>query len=222
MSEKENFDNLNNELDDVSLTDTAQDADTFVQAVDSKKKSPLIVTLIDYAEVFAIALSVVLLLFSFVVRICEVKGPSMENTLIEGERLLVSNVGYKPKRGDIIVFHQTGRVLNEPVVKRVIATAGETVDIDFNDYCKITITDVNGNTFVLDEPYMKLDSTYIAIRSDYDLPFTVPEGTVYVMGDNRNHSTDSRSYLIGPVDERRILGKVIVRFAPFDKFGKVD
>ena len=87
----------------------------------------------------------------------------------------------------------------------------------------MTITDTDGNTFVLDEDmYKNLDLDYSTIRSDFDLPYTVPEGCIFVMGDNRNHSTDSRSVMIGPVDERRILGKVIFRISPFDRFGKVN
>ncbi len=187
----------------------------------TKKQSPLS-TFIDYAEIFIVALSLVIIIFSFFIRVCEVKGPSMENTLFEGEKLIVSNFAYTPKRGDIIVFHQTG-MLNEPVVKRVIATEGESVDIDFDDYVKVTITDNDGNTFVLDEDdYKNLDSDYATIKSDYEMPYTVPEGCIFVMGDNRNHSTDSRSVMIGPVDERRVLGKVIFRISPFDRFGKVD
>ena len=188
----------------------------------NNNKQSSLSSFIDYVEVFVVALSLVIIIFSFFIRICKVQGPSMENTLFEDEKLIVTNIGYTPKRGDIIVFHQTG-TLNEPVVKRVIATAGETVDIDFDDYGKVTITDVDGNEFVLDEiDYKNLDSTYAYIKSDYELPYTVPEGCIFVMGDNRNHSTDSRSLLIGPVDERRVLGKVILRISPFDRFGKVD
>ena len=212
MSEQDIFNDDNNVKDQIS------------EDINYKKSNPSspISSFIDYVEVFVVALSLVIIIFSFFIRICKVQGPSMENTLYEDEKLIVTNIGYTPKRGDIIVFHQTG-TLNEPVVKRVIATAGETVDIDFDDYGKVTITDVDGNTFVLDEiDYKNLDSTYAYIKSDYELPYTVPEGCVFVMGDNRNHSTDSRSLLIGPVDERRILGKVILRISPLDRFGKVD
>ena len=145
----------------------------------------------------------------------------MEKTLHEGELLAVSNLFYEPECGDIVVFHQTG-TLNEPVVKRVIATAGETVDIDFDTWT-VTVTDRNGSSRVLDEPYMQLDPN-IKFHSTSVLayPYTVPEGCLFVMGDNRDHSADSRGGLIGPVDERRILGKVILRLTPFNKFGTVE
>ena len=185
----------------------------------------MIPTFIDYAEIFIVALSLVIIIFSFFIRICEVKGPSMENTLFGGEKLIVSKVGYTPKRGDVVVFHQTG-TLNEPVVKRVIATEGETVNIKFdyaNSYMTVIITDTNGKTFILDESeYMNLDSSEVRDYIHYEMPYTVPEGCLFVMGDNRNHSTDSRSFEIGPVDERRILGKVIFRVSPFDRFGPVN
>ena len=203
-------------VNDLQQTDTNSTQNT--------KQSPISV-IIDYVEIFAVSLALVIFVFSSFVRICKVVGPSMENTLYQGEKLIVSSAGYTPQREDIIVFHQTG-TLNEPVVKRVIATEGETVTIDFNDkttYMSVTITDKDGNTFVLDEKdYMNLDSSFVRSEMDFEMPYTVPEGCLFVMGDNRNHSTDSRSTIIGPVDERRILGKVILRIAPFDKFGKVD
>ena len=210
-------------LNDVFDSDPTTDSD-LQKSVEGQKTKPQkpISSLIDYAEIFVIALSLVIIIFSLFIRVCKVTGPSMENTLIAGEKLIITNIGYTPKRGDIIVFHQTG-TLNEPIVKRVIATAGETVDIDFNDYCKVTVTDADGNKFVLDEnEYKNLDSDYATVKCEYELPYTVPEGCIFVMGDNRNHSTDSRSVLIGPVDERRVLGKVILRISPFDRFGRVD
>lgn len=177
--------------------------------------------LIDYAEVFVFSICVVILLFTFVARICQVKGPSMQKTLYDGETLVVSDLFYEPKREDIIVFHQTG-TYNEPIVKRVIAVGGETVDINF-DTMEIKITDKNGETFLLDEEaYRYLDTGNYIIRSSYLYPIEVPEGMLFVLGDNRNHSSDSRHYSIGLVDERRVLGKVIFRLSPIDKIGTVD
>ena len=111
--------------------------------------------------------------------------------------------------------------LNEAVVKRVIATGGETIDIDFKTWT-VTITDKNGDVFVLDEPYMNLDNSYPLLTSELEFPYLVPEGQLFVMGDNRNRSADSRGSRIGLVDERRVLGRVICRIAPIDKFGAVE
>ncbi len=185
-----------------------------------KEKNSVIFSVIDYAEIFVFAIAAVILIFSFIFRLCIVKGPSMENTLFENELLVVSDVAYKPERGDIVVFHQTGS-LNEPVVKRVIAVGGETININFDTWT-VTITDRDGNTFVHNEPYMYLDPSVPDLLSDYQYPYRVPEGSLFVMGDNRRHSSDSRGFAIGVVDERRLLGKVILRVTPFDKFGKVE
>lgn len=186
-----------------------------------EKKSSFISVLIDYTEIFVFSLCFVILFFSFVVRLCTVIGPSMNNTLTAGEKLLVSDVLYEPERYDIIVFHQTGEYLNEPVVKRVIALGGETIDIDFTTWT-VKVTDKEGKTFTLDESYMYLDRNSPLLTSTLSYPYEVPEGMLFVMGDNRNHSSDSRGNAIGLVDERRVLGKVILRLTPIDKFGSVE
>ncbi|MBO5415737.1 MAG: signal peptidase I [Clostridia bacterium] len=193
------------------------------EAVIAPKRSRA-ASVIDYVEIFVLAICFVIIIFSFFTRLCKVVGPSMENTLFEGETLIVTNLAYEPERGDIIVFHQTGEgdaALNEPIVKRVIAVGGETVNIDFETWT-VTITDKDGNTFVYDEPYMYLDKSAPLLTSAHEYPYEVPEGSLFVMGDNRNHSADSRGTSIGLVDERRVLGKVVLRVSPFSKFGKVE
>ena len=185
-----------------------------------EKKKNILKEVVDYLELFVFAICAVILLFSFVFRLCTVDGESMENTLFEEENLLVSDLFYTPERGDIVVFHQTGS-LNEPVVKRVIATAGEHISITYGlDTMTVTVTDRNGKTTILTEPYMKYDTSR---QSPYSsMSVTVPEGMLFVMGDNRNNSLDSRSSAIGLVDERRVLGRVIFRVTPFDRFGSVE
>ncbi len=181
--------------------------------------------LYDMIEILVVAACTVLLIYSFLSRLCVVSGNSMDQTLAHKQMLVVSNINYTPEQGDIIVFHQTtneGFGLNEPVVKRVIATEGQTIDIDFDTWT-VKITDVDGNTKILDESeYMYLKEGYTIVTSDFKYPMTIPEGYLFVMGDNRNHSTDSRSHWIGLVDTRRVLGKAIFRVTPFDKFGKLD
>lgn len=178
---------------------------------------------LDYVEVFVIAVCFVILLFSFSgIRLCTVSGPSMEKTLYNNEKLITSDVFYTPERNDIIVFHQTGDFsFNEPIVKRVIGVAGDTVNVTYeNNDVIVTVTDKDGNVTVLEEDYEYIDKTSY---NPYHLPttVTVEEGTVFVMGDNRYNSADSRDARIGLVDTRRILGKVVFRISPFSRFGTV-
>ena len=209
---EQNISNLNNE--------TPQKNES------TKKKTTLLGEFFDYFELFILSACVVLILFSFVTRICRVDGPSMLHTLHDSEMLIVTDLFYTPERVDIIVFHQTGDQpgdLNEPIVKRVIATEGEWIDIEQNyNSLTVTIYDSNmQNPIVLDEYYANYDNgTGYYNYTDY--PVQVPEGCIFVMGDNRGNSQDSRALSIGFVDERRILGKVVCRVLPLDKFGTVD
>lgn len=186
-----------------------------------KKKTSFASELIDYVEIFVFAVCAVLLVFSFFVRVCRVDGPSMNNTLIHNEILITSNIAYKPQQNDIIVFHQTNEqrnVFNEPIVKRVIATEGHFVKIDFeNSIVYVSEDNVFDASDILDESeYVFIDGGRYYMNGTMET--YVPEGKIFVMGDNRNHSSDSRSESIGLVDTRRVLGKVVLRIFPFKKF----
>jgi signal peptidase I len=166
----------------------------------------------DWAEIFVFSATFVILLFTFIARLTVVIGPSMQDTLFEGDYLVVSNLFYEPKQGDIVVCQNLSSGYTEPIVKRVIATEGQTVDIDFDTW---TVT-VDG--VVLDESaYRKLtdDQRY---TSDWSYPIIVPEGCIFVMGDNRNHSVDSRFASIGPMDTRCIVGRAIALILPLSDF----
>ena len=165
-------------------------------------------------------LILMLILITFVFKICTVEGASMDITLADGEKLIISNFLYTPKENDIIVFHDTNN-LNKPCVKRIIATGDKYVKIDF-DNCILYVS--NDNIFneddIVDESsYAYFDSGSYKQRGTYET--YVPEGYLFVMGDNRNNSTDSRSDLIGLVDEKTVLGKVIFRTSPSDKIGLI-
>ncbi|MBE7017399.1 MAG: signal peptidase I [Ruminococcaceae bacterium] len=172
--------------------------------------------LFDWVQCIVFALIVCIIVFLFVGRTVGVVGGSMENTLQDGDRLIISNLFYTPDNGDIVVLRQPS-FREEPIVKRVIATEGQTIDIDF----KKCIVMVDGKA--LDEPYTKEYGNYKYLDpQDFDYEIVVPEGCVFVMGDNRNGSTDSRTESIGCVDTRNILGKVIFRIAPLNKIGFVS
>lgn len=188
-------------------------------AIVKRRTNDRLLSFIDYVEIIAVAIGIVLVLFSFVFRTCTVDGNSMKNTLFHGEKLVISDLFYTPERGDVIVFHQTGRQ-NMPLVKRVIAIEGDTVVINFDTW-EVTITDKDGKTTVLDEPYVNIDS----LRHNHSgtHTYTVPEDCVFVLGDNRNDSMDSTDENnIGYVNESRILGKVILRLTPFSKIGFIN
>lgn len=172
--------------------------------------------LYDWVEIFVGTMSIILLVFTFIIRIAYVDGPSMNPTLTDGETLAVSNLFYTPKQGDIVVFQDPDSSVEGGVVKRVIATEGQVVDIDFENW-KVSVDGV-----ILDEPYINYVEGYPMRSFEVEFPMTVPEGEIFVLGDNRNQSNDSRSTDIGCVDTRFIFGKVLFRITPLNKFGTID
>ena len=162
-----------------------------------------------YCLVFAIV--IVILLCTFFVRPIVVYGSSMEPTLEEPNLVLINMQSNRFSRGDVVVVRKES-FMATPIIKRVIATEGETVDIDFTE----GVVYVDG--VALDEPYINAPTHE---PEDFTEPVTVPEGCVFVMGDNRNRSTDSRSERIGCLDDRLILGKVFLRVTPLTKFGSL-
>ena len=162
------------------------------------------------------ALVSLVLVFTFIGRLTRVQGESMTNTLQDQQLLLVWSLGYEPKQGDIVVLNKTTveHLGGVAIVKRVIATGGQTVDIDYesnSDY-------VDG--VLLDEPYIREPMDDItADPNRAQTHFEVPEGEIFVMGDNRNNSDDSRDIRIGSIDEDYILGKAVFSLLPFDTIG---
>lgn len=170
----------------------------------------IIEEVLDWIETLVLYCFIALLLLTFVFKLVAVDGNSMNPTLENGQRLITSNLFYTPKYGDIIIFQNPEAKNKKVLVKRVIATEGQTVAIDFDE------GEVKVDGKVLDEPYIKELTAY---RADFfQNEVTVPEGCVFVMGDNRNHSTDSRSNLVGMVPVDTIIGKVILRLSPFSFF----
>lgn len=167
----------------------------------------------DWLQCVMAALLASVLIFVFFARMIGVVGDSMTNTLHDGDRIIISNLFYTPQQGDIVVLRKES-FREQAIVKRVIAVEGQTVSIDFDQ----GVVYVDGKALV--EPYIR-EPTYTSIDFVYD-EVTVPEGCVFVLGDNRNGSTDSRDNRIGFVDTRCIIGRVLFRVFPLDVFGTVE
>ena len=186
--------------------ETAEAAGAAGESTPAQRPDRLEDTVYDWARSLIAAVVGVVLLFTFLVRLIGVSGPSMQNTLYTGDRILVLNsllCDFQP--GDVVVVDAYNAPLDETLVKRIIAVGGQTVDIDF----------ITGTVYVdgeaLDEPYIK-EPTYTA--DGVSFPLTLEEDEVFIMGDNRNHSTDSRSIQLGPVKEGYIQGKAVFLLFP--------
>ena len=160
--------------------------------------------LYDWVQCVVTALVAGILIFVFVGRVVGIDGWSMYPTLFHGDKVITSNLFYTPQQGDVVVF-QTDTYGDESLVKRIIATGGQTVDIDF----------ISGIVYVdgvaLEEDYTA-ELTYI--QEDFDGPVSVPEGYIFVLGDNRNASLDSRNNRVGLVPESCIIGKAYLIIFP--------
>lgn len=180
-----------------------------------KQKGSLLRDFIEIIDAVVVAIVAAVLILSLVFRTGYVDGPSMTSTMLNGDRYIVSGLFYTPKAGDIVVFQPEATSNDYSLwVKRVIATEGQTVNINGDG-------EVYVDGVLLSEPY--LDShqvTYPKSYSKVTFPLTVQPGEVFVMGDNRLDSKDSRD--IGCIDTRKILGRVLFRFYPVDKFGAID
>ena len=174
-------------------------------------------TLYEWLEEIVIALTLVILVFTFLFRVVTVTGESMLPNFVEGQKLIVTNLGHSVEQGTVVVITN---VRNEPIIKRVIATEGQTVDIDYEtgvvyvDGEAVDETQFGLENGITTRPYSTLEAMVF--------PQTVPEGCVFVLGDNRSVSKDSRYTEVGMVDTRHILGEAVFTLYPFDRFGVIE
>lgn len=175
----------------------------------------------EWLEIAVVCVIFLVLLLTLTFRVVSINGESMENTFYSEEKIIISKLFYTPEYGDVVVIsrnmdNSSDEVAKAPLIKRVVATEGQTVDIDFDK----GVVYIDGKALV--ESYTKTPTN---LKYDIQFPVTVPEGCVFVMGDNRNKSIDSRSSTIGVngmIDERYILGKAIWRIWPFSRAGNLE
>lgn len=168
--------------------------------------------LYDWVQCLVAALLICVIVFAFFIRIIGIIGDSMNPTFEDSDSVVISNLFYEPKQGDIVVLRKAS-FQKEPIIKRIVATEGQVVEIDFDEGLVFVDGELLIESYILEPTYNQLD---------FDGPLTVPENFVFVMGDNRNNSLDSRFGIIGCVDERYIMGKVLFRLFPVSKFGAVN
>lgn len=218
---------LEEQVEASDVSEMPQEASLQGEAAVKKKEKPLISSLYDYIETFCYALALMMVLFLFVFRYVTVVGPSMKQTLHDGDKLIISNLFYEPEIGDIVVINPDSNARDsEPIIKRVIATEGQKVKIDYKNWA-VYVDKNDGNGYVqLDEPYiqaMRVEGSSMRSFTPTENgihEFVIGEGKVFVMGDNRNNSADSRDPSYGQMNENRILGRVVIRIAP--NFGFVN
>ena len=200
--------------------ETAEEIAEEIEAESRPIQSALAKDVFEWLQIIVTAVVGVVITFTIFFRVATIDGPSMKETLHHGDKVIITNFAYTPKNGDIVVISRNYdntadnvATTEMPIIKRVIATEGQTVDIDFEN----GIVYVDGKA--LSEPYTSSPTTR---KFDVEFPLTVAPGCIFVLGDNRNDSMDSRDSNIGNegmIDTRYVLGKAIYRIFPFEAVG---
>lgn len=190
------------------MNDGSENKEKFVE----NEATDFVVNCFEWTEAIVEAMIPVVFILAFVFRIVNVKGESMLDTLHNRDKVMITEWYYRPKAGDVVVIRK-GQRFNEPLIKRVIATEGQTLSIDFNS----GLVTVDGIT--LNETYIK---EKMWLREDGDIPSVIPDGYCFVMGDNRNNSLDSRSKDVGLIKNEDVTGKASFIVFPFNRIREIQ
>lgn len=221
MNKDENIfliNDLNNEAEESeedNSTISIQDSDEAVEngkiKIAVSNPGGAVAGIFDWIRCIIFAIAIVIVCLTFVFRLVNVDGSSMFDTLSSDDKVIVTNFMYTPKTNDIVVISHGAQYAN-PIIKRVIATEGQSVKLDYeND--RIIVDGI-----VIEEPYID-GSSFCGNIGDNEIPDVIPEGKIFVMGDNRKVSMDSRSTKIGLIDVDDVIGKAQFIAFPFDHFG---
>lgn len=211
--------NINNEPEESPKVENSSAEEK--EANNEEKKVDWVKELRDWVIAIGIAVVVALLIHNFVFTLVNVKGASMEPSLHENDRMYVNRLMYKPQKGDVVIFRPASDK-TRPYVKRVIATEGDTLYIDFAK------GEVYVNDKLIDEPYIKektrnsgsyINKLIAAGKYSRTQPIVIQPGTFFAMGDNRNNSRDSRE--LGPIPNNELIGGAVFRFWPLNNVGNV-
>ncbi|MBR7165157.1 MAG: signal peptidase I, partial [Clostridia bacterium] len=176
----------------------------------------------DWLKSFLLSLTAVIFIFTLIFRGVTVSGDSMLPTLEDREYLIISDLLYQPKTGDIVVVQSPNyKGGAEPLIKRVIATGGQTLKINFQTW-EVWVDGVElQEDYIAFEEGLNMNPEDLKVNENNEAELVVEENCIFVMGDHRNDSLDSRSEAVGQIDQRYIMGRVLIRVTPFSKFGKV-
>ena len=179
---------------------------------DLDRKSEFLSFCFELFESTVQAIIIVVFLMCFLFRTVNISGESMLPTLKNNDKVLIWQCGYSPKNGDVVVIRR-GEKLDVPMIKRVIAVGGQIVDIDYNSGSVM----VDGKK--VEETYTKERALWL--KGDVKLPFVVSEGYIWIMGDKRNNSTDSRFSEVGIIPYKDVVGKAVFRLFPLERIGVI-
>ena len=212
MSDEKEF-----ELQEILEEFSDESAENQEISPEETKKGPAGAELFEWLQMVMVCVLGAVIAFNLVVRLSVVDGQSMDPTLEHGELMLVWSLGYTPKQGDIVIINKTTAdfLHEQAIVKRVIALGGQTVDIDYEKSRVYVDGKRVKEDYILEEMYLP-GNPYMR-----ETHFEVPEGEVFVLGDNRNGSTDSRDERLGTIDEGYILGRAVAAVWPMDKIGLI-